>query len=202
MKLTPKKEERLRKKIKKYRSHLTAEKRRFGFFDDSSGVRYLLPAIYIQLEDYKGGLTYLRWFNKNFPDDVGYPIFLFEWALILYKVGKLKDAELKIIQTFFENSYLLDKFFGRAVKALEKYEYSNWSTVELTKYFEYSSSQEEFEDFSDWLNNVEQSESFRKTRDRFIELERQLLVEKNTDKRGKILEEIRFLQSPEGYPPN
>lgn len=38
-------------------------------------------------------MKYLNWFNKNFPDDSGFPDFLFEWTLILYQKGKLKEAE-------------------------------------------------------------------------------------------------------------
>jgi hypothetical protein len=48
---------------------------------------------YVQLGDYAGGLRYTRWFDKNFPDDIGYPDFLFEWTIILFRNAKLKEAE-------------------------------------------------------------------------------------------------------------
>ncbi len=82
--MTPKQTERLRKKITAIRRTLAAEKRKFGCYDDGRGLRYLPTKYYIQLADYKGGLTYTRWFQKNFPDDCGFPDFLFEWTILLF----------------------------------------------------------------------------------------------------------------------
>ena len=49
-------------KIKKYRGALAAERIRFGWFDDSGGRRYKILELYINIDDYKGALVYLRWF--------------------------------------------------------------------------------------------------------------------------------------------
>jgi hypothetical protein len=76
--MTPYQKQRLELKIKKIRNILAAEKRKFVGYDDSRGLRYLPTSIYIKLQDYKGGLVYTRWFAKNFPDDAGFPDFLFE----------------------------------------------------------------------------------------------------------------------------
>ena len=113
--MTPKQTERLRKRIMAIRRTLAAEKRKFGCYDDGRGLRYLPTKYYIQLADYKGGLTYTRWFQKNFPDDCGFPDFLFEWTILLFKTGKHKDAEEKAFQTFCSNTYLFDHFFGKPV---------------------------------------------------------------------------------------
>jgi hypothetical protein len=83
------------------------------------GLRYLPSAQFIKLRDYKGGLRYLRWFNRTFPDDNGYPIFLFEWTLILFKTGNLKEAEKKAFETFFANNFLFDKFLGKELLCFE-----------------------------------------------------------------------------------
>jgi hypothetical protein len=72
--LTPKQEERLRLKIKRIKSALAADKKRWGgFYDDSRGLRYLPLRHFIELEDFKGGLRYTNWFEKNFPDDICFP---------------------------------------------------------------------------------------------------------------------------------
>ena len=91
--MTPKQIERVRSKIKQIRATFAAEKRKFGAYDDSRGLRYLPLEYYIKLQDYKGGLTYTRWFQKNFPDDIGFPDFLFEWTIILFK-GTSKNLML------------------------------------------------------------------------------------------------------------
>ena len=85
--MTPKQSQRLIKKIADIKRALAAEKRKFGGYDDSRGLRYLPTRYYLQLADYKGGLAYTRWFAKTFPDDIGFPDFLFEWAVLLFKVG-------------------------------------------------------------------------------------------------------------------
>ena len=94
--MTEKQAEKIQLKIKKIEAELAADKRRWGgFYDDSRGVRYLPTELYVKLQDWNGGLRYMRWFEKNFPDDIGFPDFLFEWTIILFKKGKLKEAEKK-----------------------------------------------------------------------------------------------------------
>ncbi len=69
--MTPKQAQRLIIKIADINRALATEKRKFGGYDDSRGLRYLPTRYYIQLADYKGGLAYTRWFAKTFPDDIG-----------------------------------------------------------------------------------------------------------------------------------
>lgn len=91
--MTDKQKERIKDKIKQVKSTLTAEKRKYGAFDDSRGLRYLPTEWSIRIGDYDGGLKYLKWFNKNFPDDMGFPEFLFESTIIFFKTRQLKEAE-------------------------------------------------------------------------------------------------------------
>ena len=110
-------------------------------------------------------MVYLRWFAKNFPDDAGFPDFLFEWAIILFKNGKIKDAERKSVEAYFRNTYIFDKFFGRAIQIIEKLE--NWS-IEQPEFIDdlkYSANQPELADFSEFLHSLEQSEKFQSVKD-------------------------------------
>ncbi|MFW5793677.1 MAG: hypothetical protein ACOCWC_05285 [Bacteroidota bacterium] len=67
--MTPKQDEKIRNKIARIRKELAADKKRWGgFYDDSRGLRYLPPELFIKLKDYKGGLRYLRWFNRAAQD--------------------------------------------------------------------------------------------------------------------------------------
>lgn len=53
--------------LEKIKKLLAADKRKWGIWDDSRGLRYLSPGLYIQMMDWEGGLKYLKWFEKNFP---------------------------------------------------------------------------------------------------------------------------------------
>lgn len=187
--MTPKQIERFQSKIKQIRSALAAEKREFGFASDSRGLRYLPLEYYIKIEDYKGGLDYTRWFQKIFTDDIGFPDFLFEWSIILFKLGKLKEAERMVINTFRGNTYLLDKFFNRPVIKVEKWEGSNWETAEQAEYLQYSCSDKNLQDFSEWLDDFEKSENFRRVTDGFINIQKALKDEDNIDKRRQLLKD-------------
>lgn len=65
--MTEKQIEKIRLSIKKHRAALTAEKRIYGEFDDSQGRRYYISDLYMKLGDYKGAITYKKWFDKKFP---------------------------------------------------------------------------------------------------------------------------------------
>jgi hypothetical protein len=166
--MTDKQKQRLKTKIKRIRGDLTYEKRKFGCYDDSHGLRYLPTSLYLKLQDYKGGLVYTRWFAKNFPDDAGFPEFLFEWAIILFKNGKVKDAERKSVEAFFRNTYIFDKFFGRPFQIIDKLENWNIEKPEFIDDLKYSADQPELADFYEFLSSLEQSAKFQSIKDRYI----------------------------------
>jgi hypothetical protein len=186
--MTPKQIEKLETRIKKIKAALAADKRRWGGeYDDSRGLRFMPPKYYVKLGDYSGGLKYMNWFNKNFPDDCGYPDFLFEWTIILFKSGKLKDAEKKAFQTFCLNTYFIDKFFGRPVIPMDKFEFSNVDKPSYTMYFDYSSQQNELTDFTDWLKQFTESEKFLKLSNKFIEVQKRLKYEDDSEIRSYLI---------------
>lgn len=191
--MTPKQAERLQKKISDIRRALAAEKRKFGAYDDSRGLRYLPTKYYLQLGDYRGGLTYLRWFGRNFPGDGGFPDFLFEWTVILFKSGKLKEAAQKAFETFCANTYLFDRFFGRPVFPVDKWEGSNLAAPSFTERFPYSSRQAELADFSVWLENLTLSEAFTYQSSRYIEVYKRLKTENDREARFELLMQARQL---------
>ena len=166
--MTPRQIENIKKEIRSIRATLVAEKRKFGCFDDSRGLRYVPPRLFIKIQDYKGGLTYLNWFEKNFNDDIGMPDFLFEWLIILFKTNNLKKAERKAFKTYFSNTYLFDKYFGRQIIPIKKYEYSNLTSFEFVEYFNYSSEEKELSDFTEWLKNFENLERFQRKKNNYI----------------------------------
>src|SRR5690625_2995189 len=194
--MTPKQQERIKNKIKKIKTALAADKRNWGGqYHDGSGLRYLPPQFYIQLEDFSGGLRYFNWFNKNFPDDSGFPDFLFEWTIILFKTGRLKEAEKKAFDTFCSNTYLFDKFFGRKLTKIEKWEGSNLQTLDFAEnHFSYNSRQDNLADFSVWLDDFSTSEKFLYLSNRFLDIQIQFKTIKDKETRFYSIQQERQLR--------
>ena len=189
--MTDKQIERVKANIEKYKKALAADKKYWGGqYHDGQGIRYIIPEQFIKINDYKGGLRYLNWFDKNFPDDSGYPIFLFEWTFILFKCDKLIEAENKAHQTFFSNTYLFDKFLGKEPLRLDKNESSNWEFESLVDGFLYSSLDTEFIEFASWTQNVLSSRTFLDKANEFIEIERKLKTEPVGQKRTELVSSL------------
>jgi len=186
--MTEKQAEKLREKIKRIRLDLAADKKRWGgFFDDSRGLRYLPTQYYIKLCDFDGGLKYLKWFDKNFPDDSGFADFLFEWTIILFKTDNMKSAEKKAFETYCSNIYIFDKFFGRPVIPIDKYEESNFDNPAFVDAFTYSNSHADLIEFSSWLDNFTKTEKFVEASQKFVDIYKLLKTENRTEKRRNLI---------------
>ena len=173
--MTDKQIEKVKAKIEKYKKMLAADKKYWGGqCRDGQGIRYIITEQFIKIGDYKGGMRYLNWFDKNFPDDSGYPIFLFESAFILFKCDKLIEAQQKAYRTFFSNTYLFDKFFGKESLYLDKNESSNWENESLVDNLAYSSKDIVFFEFAIWIERILSSRIFLDQANEFIEINRQL----------------------------
>jgi tetratricopeptide (TPR) repeat protein len=189
--MTEKQIERVKLKIDKWKKALSLDKKKWGgYYHDGGGIRYIIPELYIQIQDYKGALKYFNWFKKNFPDDACYPIFLFEWTFVLFKSKKLPEAEKKLNLTFFSNTYLLDKFLGKAFLNFDKNESSNWEFQSLVEHFNYSKDSEQFVEFAIWTTEKLQSRDFLDKANRFIELEQLIKKEANSEKRSALVKEL------------
>ena len=188
--MTPKQVERIQNKIKKIKLELARDKKHWGgFHHDGRGLRYLPPELYLKLNDYSGALRYFNWFAKNFPEDPGFPIFLFEWTITLFKKKKIKLTEKKVLETFYSNTYLIDVFLGNELLHFDKSESSNWEYSNVVENLEYSKNQDELKDFTKWLKDFTTTETFYEFTNRFIEIETELKNEPVGIKRVKLVNE-------------
>jgi len=119
---------------------------------------------------------------------------LFEWTIILYKNGKIKEAEKKAILTFFGNTYLFDKYFNRPITQEDKYEGSNWESPSLAARLEYSCDDEELKDFGEWLNEFISSDRFTEVKNKFIEISKRLKGETDFETRHYLVMQIHQLR--------
>jgi len=189
--MTEKQINKVKLKIKKYKKALAFDKKQCGgYYDDGRGIRYIIPELYVKIKDYKGGQRYFNWFDKNFPDDTCYPIFLFEWTFVLFKCNKLVEAEQKLHLTFFSNTYLLDKFLDNEFLELNKNENSNWEKKSLMEHFHYNKNGEEFIAFANWTIEQLQTRFFLNKANRFIEIEQLLKTEPVGLKRTLLVNEV------------
>jgi hypothetical protein len=161
-----------------------SKKIELGDYATSLGFRYYPTKHYIKLGEFFDGLTYLYWFEENFLNDSYNPNFLFEWTIILYKTGNIREAEKKAFVTFCSNIYLFDKFFQRLVVPIETDENSNLAS---SYDFQYSSDQSELADFTNWLNEYTSTEKFITLSTKFIELNTRLETERDEETRGYLL---------------
>jgi hypothetical protein len=131
--MTEKQIERIKKTIKFYRTRLAAEKRMHGGYDDSAGLRYIIPELHFQIRDYNGAVVYFRWFSKAFPDDAGFPFFNLLWSAAFFENNKIPEAVQKAYETAFSNTYLLELIAGRETAQLDKSELIGYKNFEYAK---------------------------------------------------------------------
>jgi hypothetical protein len=187
--MTEKQIERVRTKITRVKHELAADKKRWGgYYDDSAGLRYVAPCLYLKIRDFKGAMNYFRWFSKNFPDDCCYGVFLLEWSLTLFKLGKVEDARQKVTDAYFSDTRVLNKFLGRQVTMVDETINSferDWSEKQVLGY---SAKENDWADFAVWLETLLTSEPFLSLSKEYLEIQDQLKTESDPAKRGKLLE--------------
>lgn len=183
---------RIKTRIEKYKKALADDKKRWGGeHHDGRGIRYEITSEYIKLKDYKGGLRYLNWFRKYFPDDAGYPLFLFESAFILFKNNKLKEAEKKAHRAFFSGALIFNIFSeGVISKRIHKDNFI-WKSEFLIESFPYSGKEEEFTEFAAWLEIIFMKNDFIEKVEEYHELEQKLINEPDSAEIER-LEKRRF----------
>lgn len=192
--MTEKQEQRIRDNIKKIRSTLAAEKRfHKGYFDDSRGLRYVSPGLYLKIKDYKGAARYFNWFDKNFSRDMGYGTFWFEYAISSFKNKKIKMAERKILESFMSNDYLIDQFLGHPLKDRINNFYSDYNRETATEHFPYLKEDPEFAEFSDWLRGFIETPVFLNISKEFINIAIKLKTETVETKRSALVDRTRHL---------
>jgi len=166
--MTPIEMQQLEEQIEDIKASIETEVQLLDGFNDELRQRFIPTQYYLEMEDYKAGLDYLRWYLKVVPGDLGPPDFLFEWTVILFMNGKIKEAERKAVETFFNNTYIFDKFFGRELIQIDKNESWEFEQPEYLFDLKYSSTQPKLVAFTKWLTEFEQSDKFLSISKRFI----------------------------------
>lgn len=177
-------------RISKIRSQLSAFKREYGCHDDSGGARYYLFYLYFLLGDNRRSSEYLRWFEKEFPDDSGEPFALLCWALILHRMGK--DGDVILARTMLSNTYLIPYLLGETLPE----EIPHSSNEELASFLEYMPERVReaiTKDDLDWMRERYQTDKFQKVLKRHIEIEQELEDTPRGERRSALVQELYSL---------
>jgi hypothetical protein len=170
--MTERQIERIKKTIKVYRARLAAEKRLHGDYDDSPGLRYIIPELYLKISDYKGALVYFRWFSKAFPDDIGFPDFNLFWSATLFENNKIPEAIQKAYETAFSNTYLLELIAGRDPVQLDKSESIGYENLEYAKQVYKDCINLTTREFQIWISNLSGFDDFKANLNKFVSIQK------------------------------
>ena len=182
----------VKNKIAQHKNALATEKRKFGFYHDGAGRRYVIGPLYVSIGDIKGALKYYAWFEKNFPDDTGEPFQYLAWTLALYRSGDLDAARKKLIETMFQNLYIIPCLVGVALPPTDIDFTTNW---EYPDYHFPKGHQEIWNaEAVNWARAVYQSPLIQDALAKEIELRRKLKNERPGPERIRLLKEIRQLE--------
>jgi hypothetical protein len=176
--------------ITKIRSQLSAFKREYGGHDDSGGARYYLFYLYFLLGDNRRSSEYIRWFEKEFPDDSGEPFALLCWALILHRMGK--DGDYILARTMLSNIYLIPHLLGEEIPE-EVPHSSNWAQQDFLEYMPERVAEAITDDDLSWIRERYKSEKFQTVQKRHIEIEKELEDTSVGDVRSALVHELYSL---------
>ena len=185
--------ERLTKRIDKIVTSLEAEQQKLGWIKDRRGMRYLPTEMFLNMEDYSAGLEYLKWFHRNFPKDKGFPEFLLEWTIILFKTESYNDAKKMAFRTYCSNIHIFDKYFSREITPVEKFEKSRYEAANYVKTVNFKVGNPKFTDFDEWLKQITSSKKFISATEKFIEIRKKLLIESDSMVRNQLNSKERGL---------
>lgn len=191
--MTEKQIDKIKLSIRKLRAVLTAEKRLYGGFDDSAGRRYDICGLYLRIADYKGAITYKKWFDKNFPDDCGGPLLSLNWAISHFELGQINKAKIYTIDTAFQNVYLHSLLLDIEIKRIDMYDWHDM--LEFAELVVNDCKKLSTKAYLDWLKNFMDTDEYKESISSFIALNKLLKYENDQDKRIELLDQIKYLEN-------
>lgn len=185
---------RIQAKIDRCKKALSDQRARFGFIDDSQGLRYEIPVLQMRLMDLTGAFRYHNWFWKNFSDDIGDPLMYLTWTAMFYHRNELKKARIYLRSTLFSNLHLIPRVIGKPVGPYDMRYGSNIEEPLWLEGYDFRSHEFLTPAFLDWLVGEYGSDEISKEIAHFVELNRKLKDEPVGKSRTAIVEELAKMQ--------
>ncbi len=177
-----------RERANRARRGLLNEKKKYGSINDGSGKRYRAGVFYLLSGDVEKALEFYSWYEQEFSNDGGEPIFNLYWALAHYRAGNIDEARVNLQSAMLENIYMLPLVFGEPMKTLEIWHPSNFNEPEYLFEVEEFLDEPTIEERK-WMKEEFRSKRFKDLRNGYIETYKALSNERDFEKRGKILDD-------------
>lgn len=179
-----------RDRANRARRALFKEKEKFGSISDGSGKRYRVCVYFVLCGAPEKATEFLEWFEQEFADDAGEPVFFLYAALAHHRAGSPGKARRYLLDAMVSNIYLLPYLFSRPLPRQDMWHSSNWALPdyieEIEELLEEPTSQER-----QWLKAQYEDEVFTNMRNKYIETFRALQHARDFDTRSNILDEWR-----------
>ena len=183
----------LKSRIASYRSALLKEKKRFGHVNDGDGMRYLLFSLYFVLNDTKETKDYIEWYEKEFADDIGEPIQKLCWALSLRRMNDEQKAKKLLAETMLTNLYIIPHLLHRKIDRYDIWHPSSDQSPGYVNYLPHEVISAVTQEERNWISQQYDSSEFRRIRQRYIEIYRELKDASDFSERGRLLDESNSL---------
>jgi hypothetical protein len=173
---------------------LRKEKDRGGFINDGPGRRYRVGVYFLLAGDVAAASLAFDWFDAEFGDDVGEPVFFLYGALAAHRSDEPAKARRRLLLTMQSNIYLLPFLAGKALPPLEIWHSSNRHQpgylLEIEPFLA-----EPSKDECCWIGLELETPPFQKLRDGYLSTFFALKDEADFDKRRAILTAWRTLEA-------
>lgn len=171
----------------RYNRALVNEQKKYRHIGDGAGKRYLIGPFYVLAGEPEKALAHYDWYEKHFPDDIGEPLHYLYWALALYRIGQIKKANTKLLETMLQNVYLLPILFGSPPGAYDIWHCSNMEQPDYVTQTPPDLLPHLSEPERSWIAEQFDSFRFRRVREEYIATYRALKYESSVDGRRRIL---------------
>ena len=146
------------------------------------------------MDDLEGALDAYRWYEEQFPDDSGEPGNHLCWTLALFRSGDVEAASAKLRQTMLLNLYLISDLLGEQPQEFEMWHGCNQAEIQYLEYIPPDFLNMWDRPAREWARQRYKSEGFRRIRDRFIEIHKELADLPPGPRRSELVREASALE--------
>lgn len=186
-------QKRYRERANRALRELRKEKTSHGFINDGPGRRYRVGVYFLLAGDVAAAGSAFDWFDAEFKDDIGEPVFWLYGALAAYRQGELFKACKRLMLAMQSNIYLLPFLAGIALPPIDIWHSTNRHRadylLEVESFLKEPNSAER-----QWIAEQLETPAFRKMRDGYLSAFFALNGESDYAKRVEILRVWRNLE--------
>ena len=185
--MTDKQLQNIKKRIKSYKLKLSSEKRKFGQYRDSHGLRYEIAMLYIKIKDYKNAKKYFHWFEKEFSDDVGFPEFHLAWAVTMFENNDIETTIKKVYAAAFANAQIIEQIPKENLSQIIKSETFDKDFKESVEFCANIVTPQ----FMDWIRKFTETEEYKTNVKKYISINKLIEDEPVGKTRSMMIDEKR-----------